>query len=124
MNKYGPLLGYYPKASKSWLIVKPGHLQSAEDIFKGTGINITEEGRKHLGAVIGSVEHKQEYVQKKVDEWISSILRLSMIARKQPQATYCCYVKGFAHKFTYFMRKIPDISSLLKPLDDAVDNFI
>ena len=39
-------------------------------------------------------------------------------------AAYSCYVKGFTHKFTYFMRTIPDISSLLQPLDDAVDDFI
>ena len=124
VNKYGPLLGYYPKASKSWLIVKPGYLGEAKKMFKGTEINITEEGRKHLGAVIGSSEYKQEYMHKKVDEWATSIQRLSMIAKTQPQAAYCCYVKGFIHKFTYFMRTIPDISSLLKPLDDAVDEFI
>ena len=33
-------------------------------------------------------------------------------------------MKGFTHKFTYFMRTIPDISSLLRPLDEAVDDFI
>ena len=50
--------------------------------------------------------------------------RLSSIAKTQPQAAYSCYVKGFTHKFTYFMRIIPDISTLLLPLDDAVDEFI
>ena len=124
VNKYGPLIGYYPKASKSWLIVKPGHLASAKEMFNGTGINITAQGRKHLGAVIGSEEYKREYMTEKVDEWVSSIQRLSSIAKTQPQAAYSCYVKGFTHKFTYFMRTIPDISSLLQPLDDAVDDFI
>ena len=59
VNKYGPSLGYHPKASKSWLIVKPGHLDSAKEMFNGTGINITDQGRKHLGAVIGSVDYKK-----------------------------------------------------------------
>ena len=30
VNKYGPLLGYYPKDSKSWLTVKPQYLHSAK----------------------------------------------------------------------------------------------
>ena len=67
-KKYGPLLGYFPKASKSWLTVKVEYLDAARETFKGTGINITEEGRRHLGAVIGSEEYKQDYVREKVDE--------------------------------------------------------
>ena len=117
VNKYGPLLGYYPKASKSWLTVKPQYLHSAKEMFNGTGINITDEGRKHLGAVVGSLEYKEEYMNGKVEGWVSSIRRLSMIARTQPQAAYSCYVKGFTHKFTYFMRTVPDISSLRRPLE-------
>ena len=124
VNKYGPLLGYFPKASKSWLIVKPDHFEAATDMYKGTGINITDEGRKHLGAIVGSKKCKEEYMNEKVEEWVSSLRRLSMIAKTQPQAAYSCYVKGFTHKYTYFMRTIPDISTFLKPLDDAVDDFI
>ena len=93
-------------------------------MFNGTGINITDQGRKHLGAVIGSVDYKKDYMIEKVEEWVSSLRRLSMIAKTQPHAAYSCYVKGFTHKFTYFMRTIPDISCLLKPLDEAVDDFI
>ena len=57
-------------------------------------------------------------------EWVVSIEKLARIARTQPQAAYSCFVKGFVHKFTYFMRTIPDISMLLHPLDQAIDNFI
>ena len=39
VNRYGPLLGYFPKASKSWLTVKPDYLESAKEVFSGTGIN-------------------------------------------------------------------------------------
>ena len=124
VNKYGPLLGYHPKAVKSWLIVKPGYLDSAKEMFHGTQINITEKGRKHLGAVIGSSEYKQEYMVKKVEEWSASIRRLCTIAKTQPHAAYSCYVKGFSHKFTYFMRTIPGVTSFLEPLDHAVDEFL
>ena len=45
----GPSFGYFPKASKSWLVVKENKFEEAKQIFEGTGINITTEGRKYLG---------------------------------------------------------------------------
>ena len=52
----GPSLGYYPKASKSWLVVKEDKFQEAAELFKGTGIQITTEGRKYLGGFVGTKE--------------------------------------------------------------------
>ena len=42
---FGPYLGYYPKPSKSWLVVKAEKEEEARVIFEGTGIQITTEGR-------------------------------------------------------------------------------
>ena len=55
---YGPFIGYFAKASKSWLIVKEKYFDEAESIFHDSGLNITIEGRKHLGATIGSTNFK------------------------------------------------------------------
>ena len=46
---HGPCLGYYPRADKSWLIVKPNLEQEAKEIFAGTDVRITIEGHKYLG---------------------------------------------------------------------------
>ena len=43
----GPDYGYYPNASKSWLVVKEDHLTAAEAIFSDSGISITNEGRSN-----------------------------------------------------------------------------
>ena len=64
----GPALGYYPNAKKCWLVVKSEKLKEANDVFAGTGINITTEGRKHLGAVLGQRSYLEEYVGSKVKE--------------------------------------------------------
>ena len=40
----------------------------AKEIFSETSINITTEGRKHLGASLGSREFFEEYVDEKVEE--------------------------------------------------------
>ena len=44
----------------------------------------------------------------------------SMIAVTQPQAAYSAYVNGYKHKFTYFIRTIPDINHLLSPLVECI----
>ena len=58
VNDLGPLLGYNPKASKSYLIVKKEKLEEAKVLFKDTGINITADGHKYLGGFIGQKDGK------------------------------------------------------------------
>lgn len=50
----GPKYGYYVNSGKSWLIVKEKHLARAERTCTGTGIRITCEGKRHLGAALGT----------------------------------------------------------------------
>ncbi len=85
--KYGPCVGYTAKPSKSWLIVKEEHLEYAKSIFTGTGLQITTEGQRHLGAVIGTEAFKKEFVEKKVDEWIEELKELEKIAKVDPHRT-------------------------------------
>ena len=119
-NQYGPAFGYHPKPSKSWLIVKPGMKQRAEEVFAGTGINITEEGQKYLGGFVGTVAAVNKYVDDLVDSWIEQLDVLVDIAKSEPQAAYTSFTSGFRHKMTYFIRTIPDISENLKRLDEKV----
>ena len=51
---HGPHIGYFPKPSKSWLIVKEQYYEDALKLFEDSSIQITTEGNRHLGAVIGS----------------------------------------------------------------------
>ena len=51
---HGPRLGYYPRADKSWLIVKPHLEDAAKEIFAGTDVRISTSGHKYLGGYIGS----------------------------------------------------------------------
>ena len=81
----GPAFGYYPNAVKTW-IVKEHHLDEAKDKFKDSGISITTEGKRHLGAAIGTSQFISVYVEHKVCEWVKEIERLSSIAITQPHA--------------------------------------
>ena len=73
----GSALGYYPNAKKCLLVVKSEKLKEANDAFAGTGINITLEGRKHLGAALGQRSYLEEYVGSKVKGWISEVTLLA-----------------------------------------------
>ena len=102
IEKFGPLLGYFPKASKSWLVVKPNLVDEAERIFDGTNINITMEGRKYVGGFIGSEEGTSIYSQKRIEEWIEQLSRLSEIAKIEPHAAYTAFITGFVNKMSSY----------------------
>ena len=60
IEQHGPDYGYYQQASKTWIIVKPQHFEEAKALFHGTNVKITSEGKKHLGATIGSEMYRRD----------------------------------------------------------------
>ena len=58
-------------------------------------MNITLEGRRHLGAVIGSKEFKNQYCQEKVGKWLREMESLTEISKSQPHTAYVAFTKGF-----------------------------
>ena len=93
----GPKFGYNPEASKCWLIVKPQLVKEAEKLFENTKINTTVNGKRHLGAVIGSQEYRDEYVINKTDQIANKLNNLCETAKLEPQAAYSC-ISSFKHK--------------------------
>ena len=84
LSEAGPNLGYYPNAKKCWLITKPEKVEGARVIFKGTAINISTQDQRHLGAALGSREYLEEYVGRKVEDWVSQVVKLAELAMSQP----------------------------------------
>ena len=96
----GPQYGYFPNASKTWMIVKKEKFEEAQVVFDGTGVNVTQE---------------------KVLEWTKEIEVLSTFAVSQPHASYAaCYTHGLSSKWTFLCRTIPNISKHLRPLEEAI----
>ena len=71
--------------------------EAATATFLGTGINITTQGKRHLGAALGTGKFVEEFVQKKVMSWVKEIDHLSSIVIAHPVDahthlhTNCCY---------------------------------
>ena len=58
LSQEGQKYGYLVNGSNSWLIVKSDVLADEAKRVFGNEVNITTEGQRHLGAVIGSQEFK------------------------------------------------------------------
>ena len=78
--QYGPMYGYFVNSNKTWLVVQENYYGKAEEIFENTGVNITTEGRRHLGAALGCSAFVESYVSAQVDVWVKEVIRLSNIA--------------------------------------------
>ena len=79
-------------------------------------VYITTEGKRHLGAAIGSNEFRVKYVTEKVNEWCKNLKTLSNFTKSQPQAAYAAFCFGEQKKYSYFLRTIPSMSELNKPV--------
>ena len=124
LSSSGPALGYLPNAKKCWLITKPEKEEEARAVFGATAIDITTEGYRHLGAALGSRSYFEEYVGEKVEDWVGQVIKLAEFAVSQPQASYAAFTFDLQHRWTYFLRTLPDIADLLEPLEHTISDVL
>ena len=121
LNDAGPKFGYYPKPSKTILILKdPEKLELAKQLFDGTGIKLTLTGERHLGAVIGTQEFRDQYVSSKVQKWIEDIEILAGIAEDEPQLAYSSYTMAMCMRWCFVQRTIPNTKDHFVALEDTI----
>ena len=72
----------------------------------------------------GSREYLEEYVSEKVTNWVNEVTKLAEFAVSQPQASYAAFTFGLKHRWTYFLRTLPDIQDLLEPLEKAISDVL
>ena len=91
------------KASKSHIIAKEQYQDRAKQVLQGSKITITTEGHRHLGSVVGSRTFKERYIRELVSKWCEELIKLSEMAKTQPQAAYAAFTSGYKNKFSHFM---------------------
>ena len=74
-------------------------LGEARNIFSDSNVNITIE--RNVGAIIGSNEYREEYVNDFVNDWNIQLVLLSSIAESQPQTAYSAFVSGLKSKLNF-----------------------
>ena len=120
LTTLGPMFGYHVNASKTHLVVKDSLLSTASAVFADTKVNITSDGRPHLGVALGTSSFTEVFVKRKVEGWSEELLHLSSIAETHPQAAYAGFTHGLVSKWTYLTRTIKDVGPLLQPLEDII----
>ena len=90
-------------------------LEHAKEVFGETGINIDINGERHLGAVLGNAEFKEQYVKYKINCWIQDIEQLSDIAKDEPQLALAAFTKALCMRWCFVQRTISNISHLFEP---------
>ena len=115
----GPKYGYFPKASKTKLVVKDDKLHVAVEHFAGTGI-ATSVGARDLGAFIGGQRAASDFIDLKVTSWCEEIKSLADIAKIEPQAAHAAFVHGFRHRWTFVQRTMSNVTLCMGPLEDTI----
>ena len=116
----GRAFGYFVNPAKTWLVTRDTHQSPATSIFQNTGVNITVEGKPHLGGALGSTQFIETFVLQKVHIWKQELNQLVVCASTQPHAAFAAFTHGVTSKWLYTMRTIPNISHLLQPLEDII----
>ena len=66
ISEKGKKYGYFANAMKTWLVTRNHSVaRAAIQAFEGTNINITSDGRPHLGVPLGTQEYTDEFLAKK-----------------------------------------------------------
>ena len=117
-NLSAPPFGVFPRADKTWALVKPEHLGRAKALFPD--INVTAVGRKFLGSYIGTKDGITGFLAEKMEEWTKDIEALVEIAQTEPQLAYSAYVYGTSRRWQFVCRTTPGVSTELVKLEELV----
>ena len=120
LREIGPGYGYFPNAKKTVLLTKPQHMQSAMELFGGTGVAITSEGSRYLGGYLGTAASSEDYATSMAGHWTTELRRLADMARTQPQASYTVLTKCLVGRWTYHLRCLAFDPRCLQKIDDCI----
>ena len=70
-------------------------MQEAQRLLSNTGILLTADGQRHLGAAIGTSNFRAQYAGEKVTKWCNELHRLTDFAKTQPYAAYSALLMLF-----------------------------
>jgi len=112
----GPAFGYFPRPTKSFVVVSERFKGEAEAVFGGLCVHVVT-GHKFLGGFIGSLSARDDYVLSKVHKWAGYINILVDVALTQPQLAYAALVHSLQHEWTFLLCVIPHCGPLLGELE-------
>ena len=104
LSQLGPLFGYVPNASTIYLVVKDKYAAAARHAFPGTGIVISTDEQRHLGAALGYKDYTATYVSLKVHVCVMRLnaqqrLQISFLMLLMQHLPMDCLVTGLNYHY-------------------------
>ena len=65
--------------------------EKADELFRTSGIKISPEGDRHLGAVVGTKDFRDRFVKNKVEKWIADVENLCKLFTCQRWTSSCSF---------------------------------
>ena len=85
-------------------------------------MNVTADGRPHLGTAIGIPSFVEQYVSDQVNSLVTELKVLTSIAVTQPHAAFLAFMHGLISNRLFVARIIPNVGHLFQPLEDCARN--
>ena len=96
-------------------------MERARELF-GPHVKITTNGKRHIGAALGTEEFKHDFIRNKVNNWLKDIEELAQIAIEEPQAALSAYNTALSQRWTFVQRTMRGIGVLFEPIEQAIRN--
>ena len=74
--------------------------------------------------MLGSRTYLEEYMRGKVEDLVDQVAKLAEFTAAYPRASYATFTIGLKHRWTYYLRTLPDIEELQEPLERAIGNVL
>ena len=87
---------------------------------KDTGVEVTSEGTRHLGAAVGHTDFRHGYIKEKVKQWVKIVHKLAEVAVTQPHAAFAAFTHCLQGQWTFLSRTMPDCAEHFQPLEDVI----
>ena len=119
LSQLGPLYGYVPNASKTYLVGKDKYAATARRVFLAQAQLSILTG-KDIWVLHLVIRIILQLVTSKVQAWCDEVKCLAEIADIFPHAAYVAFTHGLSGRWSYLMWTIPDIKDFLQPLEDLI----
>ena len=89
-------------------------------LFDGSNVNVTTEGRRLIGAAIGSKSFVTDFISKGVSNFSKPVQHLAELATSQPQAAHTVFTRWLSSEWTFVSRVMKDTNSHLTSLEPTI----
>jgi hypothetical protein len=119
LQEQGPAQGYYPEPAKSIFVAHTETLEEAKKVLSEFDFQCNS-GSRYVGGFIGDSETLNQWLDPKIQQWVTGVKPMAKVARKHPQTAYAGLVQSLQGEWQCLQRVVPGTSDAFAPLEDAV----